>query len=65
MFEQEIENIIQNTQAKTIGNGSSIRVADILSAPILPAIKTFFQTEVEGVVEGRTLEPITIGTISV
>lgn len=48
MFEQEIENIIQNTQAKTIGNGSSIRVADILSAPILPAIKTFFQTEVEG-----------------
>jgi len=47
MFEQEIENIIQNTQAKTIGNASSIRVTDILNAPILPSIKTFFQAEVE------------------
>jgi hypothetical protein len=47
MFEREIESIIENTRAKTIGDADSIMVADLLNAPILPSIKIFFHAEVE------------------
>ncbi|MFH0989649.1 MAG: hypothetical protein V1799_06490 [bacterium] len=47
IFEKEIELIINTIRARTIGEEETIRLKDVLHAAIHPAIKAYFKSEVE------------------
>lgn len=47
MLEQETEKLIETISLRTIGNGPSVAVKDILAADIPYPVKTFFRADVE------------------
>jgi hypothetical protein len=47
IFEAEIESIINSVRDRTIGEADNIRTAELLDAPIHPALKAYFRAEVE------------------
>jgi len=56
IFESEIEMIMNSVRARTIGEAETFRLRDILASDIHPAIKAYFKSRVEQLLQNERQE---------
>ena len=58
IFETEIEQIMNAVSARTIGEAETIRLRDVLSADLHPAIKAYFKARVQQILQQERLTEV-------